>query len=253
MLKAAFRCLLFVTSLLAVSVAANACSFVTTERSIAPGVRDSLLPGVLAVSAGSAGPAGANTFGPCILRIVHGTAESMRSSPLAVSAKPARLSAANSPDPRLLDALAAWLSDRFDLPAVHNPPRIAFVPAETIVRVRLGAMVQAPMQVAAKPAMRRPEPHSESSTIVAVYDDRTRTIYLPSTWTGETPVEQSVLIHEMVHHIQNLAGEKFACAQARDETAYAAQEAWLALFGENFFAAFDTDPMSLLLRTRCGF
>jgi Domain of unknown function (DUF6647) len=253
MLKAAFRCLLFATLLPVAPVTADACSVITTERSIGSSVRQVLLPGVFAVSAGPAGPASVNTFDPCVLRIVPGAPELMRSGLLAVSTAPARPSAANIPDPRLVDALAVWLSDRFDFPAIHKPPRIAFAPVETIAHVRLGAMVQVPMPVAANPTIRRSQAHTESSSIVAVYEDRTHTIYLPATWTGATPVEQSVLVHELVHHLQKVAGQKFACPQAREETAYAAQAAWLALFGEDFFKAFDTDPMSLLLRTHCGF
>jgi len=97
-----------------------------------------------------------------------------------------------------------------------------------------------------------PDPDSLLPLIVALYDDRTRTIYLPEPWTGATPAEQSVLVHEMVHHLQNLAGQKFACPQAREKPAYAAQKAWLARFGEDFFEAFETDTMTMLVRTRCG-
>ena len=33
----------------------------------------------------------------------------------------------------------------------------------------------------------------------AIYDDGSRTIYLPEDWTGATPAEVSLLVHEMVH------------------------------------------------------
>ena len=50
---------------------------------------------------------------------------------------------------------------------------------------------------------------------VAVYDDRTKTVFLPDTWTGATPADLSVLVHEMVHHLQNSAHMKYECPGAR--------------------------------------
>jgi len=56
----------------------------------------------------------------------------------------------------------------------------------------------------------------------------------------------------MVHHLQNLAGMKFACSGEREKLAYQAQQEWLALFGRNLFEDFDTDAFTLLVRTACG-
>ena len=88
---------------------------------------------------------------------------------------------------------------------------------------------------------------------VALYDDRDNTIYLPTKWTGQTPAEVSVLVHEMVHHLQNIAKAKFECPQAREQLAYAAQQKWLALFGRNLNDEFQIDPFTLLVTTRCMF
>jgi Mlc titration factor MtfA (ptsG expression regulator) len=63
----------------------------------------------------------------------------------------------------------------------------------------------------------------------------------------------SVLVHEMVHHLQNMAGTTYGCPAAREKLAYAAQQKWLAQAGQDFFEAFETDPMTLLVRTSCGF
>jgi hypothetical protein len=87
--------------------------------------------------------------------------------------------------------------------------------------------------------------------VEAFYDDSARTIYLPKGWTGESPAELSVLVHEMVHHVQNMAGLTYACAEAREKLAYAAQRQWLALFGRDLLEDFKLDPMTLLVRTNC--
>jgi hypothetical protein len=78
-----------------------------------------------------------------------------------------------------------------------------------------------------------------------------RTLYLPQGWTGATPVEMSVLIHELVHHVQNVAEIGFPCPAAREKPAFAAQAAWLERHGSDLETAFGLDAMTLLVRTNC--
>jgi hypothetical protein len=87
--------------------------------------------------------------------------------------------------------------------------------------------------------------------IVAVYDDAKRTIYLPEGWSGVTPAEQSLLVHEMVHHLQNLGNLKYECPEAREKLAFVAQEQWLELFDHTLASEFELDPFTLLVRTSC--
>jgi hypothetical protein len=130
----------------------------------------------------------------------------------------------------LISVIVTWLSVNFGLPTVHEPP--------VVVILRPSPMVTAL--------------HSPSGTdIVASYDDASRTIYLPEGWTGQTPAELSILVHEMVHHLQNVAGIHDACPAAREKLAYAAQDAWLRLFGRDLMAEFEIDAMTLKLITNC--
>jgi hypothetical protein len=78
-----------------------------------------------------------------------------------------------------------------------------------------------------------------------------RTIYLPEGWTGRSPSEVSVLVHELVHHLQNVGGLKFECAGERERPAYQAQSRWLELFDKNLAEEFNLDPMTVLVRTNC--
>jgi hypothetical protein len=142
-----------------------------------------------------------------------------------------------------------WLSTDFALPEDYQHPRIEFVSPMRMAAIRyvaLGASLQARFVSDEQWA-------EQMRDTLALYQDSSRTIYLRAEWAGATPAEMSVLVHEMVHHLQNLAAEKFACAQAREESAYAAQQKWLALAGRDFFQEFETDPLSLKLRTACGF
>jgi hypothetical protein len=88
---------------------------------------------------------------------------------------------------------------------------------------------------------------------VALYEDQSRTIFLREDWTGSSPAEISVLVHELVHHVQNLAGLKYGCGEEREKPAYAAQRKWLEFHGRNFFEEFETDLISLTIRTTCAF
>ena len=142
----------------------------------------------------------------------------------------------------LLTVLMTWLSSNFDLPAVDGHPEIRLVTQKEMVAVRFGGLV--------------PNAASELSAegeFVALYEDRTRTILLSDRWTGESPAELSVLVHELVHHVQNHAKLTYPCPEAREAVAYAAQEKWLKLFGQNLATAFDLDPLTLKVRTSCMF
>jgi hypothetical protein len=82
---------------------------------------------------------------------------------------------------------------------------------------------------------------------MGAYDDVANTIYLPEGWTGKTPAEASILIHQMVYHVQNLAGLKYECSWERERLAYAAQERWLRLHDSNLWDAFAIDRTIFLL------
>jgi hypothetical protein len=157
--------------------------------------------------------------------------------------------AVSGPKPDLVLSIVTWLSSDFALPENYQHPRIEIVSRMKMAAVRyrgLGAGLQARV-------LSDEQWLEKMRDIVALYEDNSRTIYLREGWTGATPAETSVLVHEMVHHLQNLAGVKFECAQAREKPAYTAQKKWLEMAGLDFFQEFQTDPVTLMLRTVCSF
>jgi hypothetical protein len=154
------------------------------------------------------------------------------------------------PSAPLLTAIETWLSTQFDLPAIQSHPRIELVPVKKIVALRYrGLLPNGGMEA---PLNSRSAISSENDT-VAVYSDSAQTIYLAQGWTGRTAAELSTLVHEMVHHIQHLAGLKHECPQAREKLAYMAQDRWLNVFGGSLAQDFDLDGLSLLVKTKCFF
>jgi hypothetical protein len=155
---------------------------------------------------------------------------------------------ANCSEQALLAAIETWLSVEFDLPIVREHPRLKLVSPAEIAALRFRGMLSNPgTGIAAND-------HGTSSAegdTVAVYHDATRSIYLPEGWSGGTPAELSVLVHEVVHHFQNVLGLKYECPQEREKLAYIAQDRWLGLFGHSLTGDFALDPFSLFIKTTC--
>jgi hypothetical protein len=148
----------------------------------------------------------------------------------------------------LLAAIEAWLAFQFDLPSADHHPRIELVPPAKIAALRYRGLFSNPRIEGAPNGDAAAAPRSD---VVAIYSDATQTIYLPEGWTGTTAAELSVLVHEMVHHVQNVGGLKYQCPQECEKLAYMAQDRWLGLFGHNLEADFELDAFSLLVKTRC--
>jgi hypothetical protein len=134
----------------------------------------------------------------------------------------------------LLTTIVTWLSINFGLPAIYDHPTITLLPATQIAEVRYGTVNSI-----------------DSREVVAIYNDEKHEIFLADSWAGKSPADLSVLVHEMVHHLQNVGGLKYECPESREKLAYDAQNAWLGLFGQNLSAEFELDQMTLKLATRC--
>ena len=152
------------------------------------------------------------------------------------------------PSQAVLKEIVIWLSTNFDLPRILIHPNIEIVPHAKIDVLRYkGFSWVAPRDI----VMESRGGSFSGRGVVAVYDDDMKTIYLPEGWTGATPAERSVLVHEMVHHLQNLGRLKYECPPAREQLAYAAQDKWLGLSGLNLADEFEIDPFTLVVSTRC--
>ena len=147
----------------------------------------------------------------------------------------------------LLTAIVLWLSTNFGFPPSYDHPRVEFVPATEMVALRSKGL---PAGWLLQPGVVVGQPN-QVAEVISVYDDSTKAIYLPDAWTSSKPSDLSVLVHEMVHHLQNVAGFKFACPQKREQLAYSAQERWLGLFGHDLLHDFELDPITILVKTKC--
>jgi hypothetical protein len=153
------------------------------------------------------------------------------------------------PSQALLTEIVTWLAENYDLAAIQDHPRIEFAPPRKLVAMRYGKLLpegrgENKTQDPAMPAVHQRD-------VVAIYNDMTKTIFLSDTWTGTTPAELSVLVHEMVHHLQNLAGLTYDCPAAREKPAYLAQDRWLQLHGLDLEKEFEIDKFTLVVSSAC--
>jgi hypothetical protein len=144
------------------------------------------------------------------------------------------------PGGRLLEALAIWVGAKLGQPVPTSLPRLVFKPSNQVAVLRFKQYASEMVQQQALP------------TIISIYDARENTIYLRDTWSGATAADLSVLVHELVHHFQEVHQAKFECEAAREAKAFELQEKWLKLFGESLEEDFQIDPFTLLARTSCG-
>jgi len=144
------------------------------------------------------------------------------------------------PGGRLLEAIAIWVGAKLEQPVPASLPRLVFKPAGQIAVSRLKQYASEIMQQQGRP------------NIISIYDSREKIIYLPDAWTGATAADLSVLVHELVHHFQEMHQTKFECDAEHEAKAFELQEKWLRLFGFSLEEEFQIDPFTLLVRTSCG-
>ena len=150
------------------------------------------------------------------------------------------------PTAATMKVIVDWLADNFGLPRDYSYPNVRREPAWKVTALRqTGLLLDSPQPIAALvPGQRE---------VVAAYDPATKTILLPERWSGGTPTELSILVHEMVHYLQYVAGNEYECVGAREGLAYAAQDKWLHLFERDLAEDFEIDGFTLLVITSCHF
>jgi len=148
------------------------------------------------------------------------------------------------PTPALLSEVVTWLSENFGLAAIYDHPAIEYVPQTELASLRLKSLLgQGSLASGSDGIVTR--------DVVALYNHDTKTIFLSDAWTGADPKELSVLVHEMVHHLQNVGNLKYECSAARERLAYQAQDAWLKLYGRDLEHDFDVDLFTVVISSAC--
>ena len=135
----------------------------------------------------------------------------------------------------LVAALMTWISATTGLPSTDSLPRIEFANAQQIWNVS-----------------HAPGTPFEALTVpVAVYVPGTRTIHLGHDFELQRAADLSVLVHEVVHHMQEMAGLTYGCRGDMEMVAYEAQKAFLESMKVDFFDVMPITPIGFKLLTLC--
>jgi hypothetical protein len=148
----------------------------------------------------------------------------------------------------VLEQIGAWLVANFGLPPTKQMPDIEFVSQTRLFEIRYHDK-----QLAEKMSDgHRAGTVKGADSIIALYDPRGPKIFVTNEWRGESQKDVSVLVHEMVHHLQHAGRLQFDCSEARERLAYAAQDRWLADHGLSLSEAFGLDGFTMFARSSCS-
>ncbi|MDJ0640440.1 MAG: hypothetical protein QNJ20_16575 [Paracoccaceae bacterium] len=150
----------------------------------------------------------------------------------------------------LIASIIIWLSANFGLPETAHHPTIKLVSPHDLIEARAAILDTEEEKAKLRAVLGRDD---DTHGIVALYDDTSQTIYLPMGWSAASPVDVSILVHEIVHHLQNVGGIEYPCEEGREYPAYQAQQMWLQDVGTDLEREFEIDAMTLLVLTKCWF
>jgi hypothetical protein len=171
-------------------------------------------------------------------------------SEVAPSAGLARLASEDDVD-TLARTLLAWIAAKTGL-AAPEPPRIAFVPENQMRHLFDAAAGPDQQPQADVPANQGAGGAHRTSSVLAFYLHATATVYLPETWRTGGLRDQSILLHELVHHVERLNKVVAACPAALERQAYGLQATWLREQGvAEPYELIGTDEFTVALLSAC--
>ena len=138
---------------------------------------------------------------------------------------------------QLMFALMAWISAVTGLPPATDTPDVQF---NTVAELQVLHSPDASYQA-----------ESSAPQAIALYNLHEAVIHLPDDWQPTDPLDVSVLVHELVHHMQVSAGEEYRCRAAMEKVAYDTQIAFLASMGIDLFEAMEINELFYRIITDC--
>lgn len=124
----------------------------------------------------------------------------------------------------LVAELLDWIKASTDYHPAPPPPEIAFCETGDCIPYEAGTVIV-------------------GDTLNGAYDRRNARIVLVRPWDVTDPRDQSILLHELAHHVQ-LANREFDCLAATELEAYRLQHDYLAQHG--IASGFDWSQINLL-------
>ena len=110
----------------------------------------------------------------------------------------------------ILTALMIWLGANTTLDTNHDIPKVVFLPQEKMEQIYYVD-----------------EPEKLPNELHGIYDTDSDTIILRDTWDRRKPWDMGVLVHEMVHYLQDMNNVDFQCTAQMEKDAWPIQQKYL--------------------------
>ena len=109
----------------------------------------------------------------------------------------------------ILTALMIWLGANTPFSTNFDIPVVMFLPQEEMN------------------SMYYKDNEHEQKSLHGMYDQENDIIYLPDEWDRRSAWDMGVLVHEMVHYLQDMNEMKFACSAEMEKMAWPIQQFYL--------------------------
>ena len=135
----------------------------------------------------------------------------------------------------LILALVTWASAQTGLPSTDSLPVVKHVSAKQMWHM-------------AHPGMEY-EPDG-TQQYLGLYANGV--MWLRDDWSPQSPLDVSVLLHELVHHMQAQANVEYPCRGKMEKVAHEAQFAWLEAAGLDPYETIGLNQLYYVMVTTCG-
>ena len=113
----------------------------------------------------------------------------------------------------ILTALMIWLGANTTLDTNHDIPKVVFLPQDKMEQLYY-----------------IDEPEKLPNELHGLYDTESDTIILRDTWDRRKAWDMGVLIHEMVHYLQDMNDVDFQCTAQMEKDAWPIQQKYCLLY-----------------------
>ena len=109
----------------------------------------------------------------------------------------------------ILTALMIWLGANTPFDTNHDIPNIMFLSQDQMEQMFYKGTDKMP------------------NTLHGLYDKESDTIIMPDTWDRRKAWDMGVLLHEMVHYLQDINNHEFSCTAEMERDAWPIQQQYL--------------------------
>ena len=149
----------------------------------------------------------------------------------------------------ILVSMMIWINSITGLPIPDSLPTVTYTDGYTMKRLLYGCDLNPEKY----PKECDKSNTDEEKNAIGLYDQHNKIIYLNSYMNRyDNIVQNSVVVHELVHHMQFAANIPYRCFGELEKVAYETQDAYLIENGrEDMFAELNLSPLYLMMLFSC--